>query len=163
MRLLLNKVTLPNFILGGNLNLMNTKVVLKLGLGILVLELYISRLSFKFLFLFIWFEILTLPASKLFLLQWKFFGLLKAKDGHFWLFYFVPSLFVNDPVRSFFQSLKKNFFSQNYHLFSIYFIHFLTERSFGKIISSLKKFVWRNSLFQKIIRSIKKIFFFKIF
>ena len=55
----------------------------------------------------------------------------------FGFFYFGCSLFVNDPFRSlFFSHLQKKIFRsfQICRSFSIYFVHFLPERSFSKYV-----------------------------
>ena len=79
------------------------------------------------------------------------------RDQHFRLFHFVRSSFVNDPFRSFFSivQIKKDFVCfENYCYFPIYFVLFLTKRSFSKIVCSIKKYI-----FGKIVCSVKNICF----
>ena len=97
--------------------------------------------------------------------------MLQSRDRHVRLFHFVCSLFVNNSFRLF---VKTKFnLSQNYQSFYIYFVRFLTERSFNKIIRSKKTTVFFKNISKnrfihkktkkfipKIVRSLKKRPFF---
>ena len=89
------------------------------------------------------------------------FTLFTGRNGRVRLFFvsFVY-LYVNDPFRSlfFFKSFKNIDFvsSQNYSLFSIYFIRVLTERWFNKTVVLLLK----NQDILKVCS--KKSFFFSV-
>ena len=73
--------------------------------------------------------------------------------------YFVCSSFVNDPFCIFFQTFKTNL------IFFVFYVDFLTDRSFSKIVRSIKLFLQLKKLvFQNILETSsfsKKISFFK--
>ena len=77
------------------------------------------------------------------------FGFFISFIHSLWTYHFLRFLFRLSMVREWFISFVFYFvFCQNCYLFSIYFLRFLTERSFNKIVPSIKSF------FKKLDRKI---------